>query len=194
MSLVIKDGKSGTTATVDSRNRLLTFATSESAQTIATLNGDTYTVNTDVINLTSANASAILHLANTDTVDWVLTRIFVNIAASTGGTGELAIEVISNATAGTLISGGSTVTPRNLNFGSPKLLSSTVLSGVEGSTVTDGISVIDTIVPTDNTRFLITGDSVVLEPASQASIRVTPPSGNTSLNVQAGFVLHRVVE
>ena len=191
-NFLLQDGKTGNTAQVDSDNRLQTFASTQTESTFAAFNGDLYNINTGTINLTSANASGLLFMSNTDTRDWVLTRVFYNIATSTGGSGDMLAEVIANPTAGTLISAGAAVTPHNLNFGSPKSLVATALSGVEGSTITDGVTRISTIIPSSGTRVLLQFDSVIVPPAASIAIKITPPTGNTSMDLQVGFNLHRV--
>lgn len=190
---VIKDGRTGSTAEVDSGNRLHTFATSQTASTSAAFNGDLFNVNTGTINLTSANASSLVYMLNTDTQNWVFTRVFYNAEVSTGGSGGWLAEVIANPTAGTLISAGTAFDPANLNFGSAKALTSTTLKGAEGSTTTDGEARVETIVPASGARVLIAFDSIIVEPGSAIAVRVTPPAGNTSMNIQVGFNLYRVV-
>ena len=190
----LKDGRSGRTAEVDNNNKLLTTATTETASTFAAMGGDSFTINSGSITLTSANASAILYMSNTDDRDWVFNRVFFNAAASTGGTGDWLAEIIANGTAGTLVSAGTAKAPQNLNFGSPKTLDATTLTGVEGSTVTDGAVRITFLIPGVGTRNLIGFDSVIVPPTASIAIRITPPAGNTSLEVQVGFNLHRVIE
>ena len=191
-NFVLKDGRSGSTAQVDGDNRLQTFASTQTESTFAAFAGDLYNINTETINLTSANTSALLYMSNTDDRDWVLTRIFYNLATSTGGTGDLLAEVIANPTAGTLISAGAAVTPHNLNFGSPKSLTATTLKGAEGSTITDGTVRISTIIPSSGARVLLQFDSIIVPPAASIAIRITPQTSNTSMDLQVGFNLHRV--
>ena len=105
-NFVLKDGKTGNTAEVDVDNRLQTSANTETESTFAAFNGNLYNINTDTINLTTANASALLFMQNTDDRDWVLTRVFYNAEVSTGGSGKFLAEVLANPTAGTLISAG----------------------------------------------------------------------------------------
>ena len=193
MSEVIKDGYTGDTAKVDSKNRLHTFATIESGGTEAAIEGDLYNVNTETIVLTSANASALVYMKNVDTVPWIYNRVFYNAGPSTGGTGDFLAEVIRNPTTGTLISAGTAFTPTNLNFGSSKELLATTLKGAEGSTVTDGIVAVSTIIPAAGTRVLIGFDSIILEPGSSIAVRITPQASNTSMNIQCGFNLYRVI-
>lgn len=192
MSDYIQDGTgSGYRAKVDVDNHLHTRSITESGGTDAALFGDLYNINTETIQLTSANASALLYMKNTDSVPWIVNRVFYNAGPSTGGSGDFLAEVIANPTTGTLISGGSALTAHNLNFGSTKTLTGTVLKGAEGDTITDGTVRVSTIIPVAGTRVLIGFDSVVLEPGSSIAVRVTPQSGNTAMDIQVGFNLYR---
>ena len=193
MTFVLKDGETGTTAEVDVNNKLKTSSTSETSSTFASTNGDLFNVNPGTITLTSANSSALLYMSNTDIQNWVFTRVFFHAMASTGGTGDWLAEVIANATAGTLVSAGTAFAPDNLNFGSAKTLKSTTLKGAEGSTITDGEVRAEFLIPAVGTRNLVAFDSVIVEPGSSIAIRITPPTGNTSMDVQVGFNLHRVI-
>lgn len=191
MSFIIKDGYTGDTAAVDSKNRLVTTAVIETGGVSAALEGDLYNVNTETINLTSANASSILYIKNGNLVPWVVDRIFYNAGESTGGTGDFLAEVIANPTLGTLITAGTNITPHNLNFGSNKSLSATTKKGAEGSTVTDGVVRVSTIIPSAGTRVLISFDAIIMPAGSSLAVRITPQTGNTSMNIQAGINLHR---
>jgi len=194
MTTVIKDGTgTGNTAQVDTKSRLRAFATTETGGTEAAFSGDLYNVNTGTISLTSANESALLYMKNTDTVSWVFNRIFYNAGPSTGGGGDFKADVVANPSTGTLISAGSALVAHNLNFGSSKVLTSTTLKGAEGSTVTDGIVRVSTIIPASGTRVLISFDSIILEPGSSIAVTITPQTGNTAMNIQCGFNLYRFI-
>lgn len=194
MTVVIKDGQTGRTVEVDGKNRIKSFSTSQTEETTAALAGETFTINTGDITLTSANESGVLHLKNTDSVPWIITRIFFNTGASTGGTGHWRIKSIKNATTGTLITGGTTITPENLNLGDAKTLTSTSLKGAEGDTVTNGTTFVNSIVPVAPARVLVTDNPLIIEPGSSVSMTITPPSGNTSFLTQSGVVLIRFLE
>lgn len=194
MSDYIQDGSgSGYRAKVDSKNRVHSLAISETAGTEASTNGDLYNVNTGTITLTTANASSLLYMKNTDSVSWIFNRVFYNAGESTGGTGEFLAEVIANATTGTLITAGTDLDPYNLNFGSSKELTSTTKKGSEGSTLTNGDARVSTIIPASGTRVLIAFDSIIVEPGSSISVTITPQTGNTSMAIQVGFNLYRVI-
>lgn len=192
MSDFIQDGTgSGYRAKVNSSNHLHTRAISESGGTDAALKGDLYNINTETIALTSDGASSLLYMKNTDTVPWVVNRVFYNAGPSTGGSGDFLAEVIANPSTGTLVSAGTATTPHNLNFGSSKELTGTILKGAEGSTITNGTVRVSTIIPVAGTRVLIGFDSIILETGSSIAIRITPQTGNTAMDIQVGFNLYR---
>jgi len=193
MTFVLKSGSSGNTAEVDDSNRVQAFSTSQTDSTARAINGDSFNINTETVTLTTATASALLYVRNDDTVDWIVPRVFYNAETSTGGTGGWLAEILANPTDGTLIDSGTTITPHNFNFGSPKVLSATTLKGVEGSTVVGDDVRISTIIPASGTRVLIGFDSVVLATGSSLCIRITPPTDNTSMDIQVGLNLHRRV-
>jgi len=192
MSDFIQDGTgAGYRAKVDSDNHVHVRSVSESGGTDAALSGNLFNINTETVVLTSANASGLVYMKNTDTVPWVVNRVFYNAGPSTGGTGDFLAEVVANPTTGTLISGGTTLVPHNLNFGSSNELTGTVLKGAEGSTITDGTVRVSTIIPVAGTRVLISFDSIILDVGSSIAVRVTPQTSNTSMDIQVGFNLYR---
>ena len=195
MSDYIQDGTgTGYRAEVDDKNRLRTLSIAQSSGTQAALDGDLYNVNTETINLTSDSASSLLYLKNTDTVPWIIDRVFYNAAVSTGGTSDFLAEIVANPTAGTLISGATATTPHNLNFSSTKTLGGLAYKGAEGSTITDGTVRVSTIIPASGTRVLIGFDSIVMDAGSSLAVKITPQTGNTSMDIQVGVNLHRFTD
>jgi len=194
MSDVIKSGESGNTLTIDSKNRAQAFSTGQTNSTAAAIDGDSYNINTGTITLTSGAKSALLYLKNTDLVNWTIARVFYNAETSIGGSGGWLAELAANPTGGTLLSAGTAFEPVNFNFGSSKQLVSVCVKGVEGDTVTGGVQdAVSTIIPATGTRVLIPFDSVILEPGSSLAIAITPPVGNTAMNIQCGVNLYREV-
>lgn len=193
MTDYIQDGAgTGSRARVDVKNRLHVFSTIETGGTEAALDGDLYNINTGTINLTTSTSSALLYMKNTDSVNWVINRVFYNAGASTGGTGDFLAEVLANPTSGTLIDSGDDLPAYNLNFGSSKVLTSVIKKGVEGSVVNDGVARVSTIIPTSGTRILIAFDSIILEPGSSGAVVITPQTGNTAMNIQVGVNIYRL--
>jgi len=187
--LVIKGGGSGNTAAVDNLNRLNTFSVTQAQQVHSSTTGNAFFISTGIINLTTANKSEVVFIANDDTVGWVVDEIASTFGASTGGAGDFA----STATIGpSTITSSSAIPAVNLNLGSPKTLSGRFLAGSEGSTPTGGIGGLPGIVPSDQISVLFNAGPVIIAPGTSASIGITPPAGNTSLNVDITVVVYRL--
>ena len=192
MTDFIKDGTgTGYRAKVTSDNRLTTDSVETTAESLASVGGDSFNVSNDIVDITSDAETALIHIRNTNSEDWVVTRVYFHFGGSTGGVGSGEFCMTTNATTGTLISGGSAVTPVNANLGSAKLLVGEFLQGTNGSTVTDGIEFLRTIVPSFTSRNIIPFDSVIVPPGASLSLSFKPPAGNTSLNVQLGVNFFR---
>ena len=192
MSSYIQDGTgTGSRAKVNSSNRLTVDSIETTAESLASGSGDSFNVSNDIVEITSDTETALIHIQNTNSEDWVVTRVYFHFGGSTGGVGSGEFCMIQNATTGTLISGGATVSPVNANFGSAKLLVGEFLQGTNGSTVTNGTEFVRTIVPNFTSRNIIPFDSVVIPPGASLSLQVKPPAGNTSLKVQLGVNFFR---
>lgn len=191
MSGVIKDGATGNTAQVDSRNRLRTFSTAQSAATAASIGGDTFFITHDVINLSSDNESFIFHLENNDTLDWIVNLLQFVFGPSTDGTGDFRTKVVRNPTGGTLITAGTEVEAINMNIGSPAPLSGTFLVGVDGSTSTGGDANPAVLIPAAPTAVELNSGPIVIPPGTSVNLSVTPPSGNISINAQVTLIINR---
>ncbi len=133
-----------------------------------------------------------MYIKNTSDNSWIVPRVFYNIAASTNGVGDMLARVLKNVTAGTVISAGTDFVPINFNFGVPNALEGDFKTGVETSTATADEAV-STLIPAAGTRVLIPLDSVILPIGATAAIEITPPTSNTSMDVQVGFNIHELV-
>lgn len=183
----ISDGTGrGYQAEVDSHNRLLTDALTIDQSVEATFGGNAFNVNTGSINLTSGDASGLLYMSNVGDKDIVITALFYLLGTSTGGAGDWEVDVYRNPTTGTLISAGTAFSAVNRNFGSANALEATILKGAEGSTVTDGDLIIQSLFPSSGRQTLSVG-AIILTPGNSIAFTVEPPTGNTSANVQMAF-------
>lgn len=192
MELVIKNGSNGNTAFVDSSKRLHTYSVTETASRYASETGDSFNINTGIINLTSDSKSAILYVKNNESRDMIIEGIYYLIGNSTGGTGDVLISVLRNPTAGTIVSGASDVEIKgvNRNFGSSKTLSADMYKGAEGNTLTDGDKVIETILNQSPQRVFINAGDIILQKGSSIGIEITPASSNTDVDVEAALSVH----
>ena len=191
--LVIKDGTTGSVARVDSLNRLSTFSITQSDVEAATLNGDSFFIGSDVITLTTDNESAVLSIKSEDNgIPWLLPVLLLTMGPSTGGSGTATIKVIKAASEGSLITGGIDLKASNLNLSSSKELSAVIKKGGEGSTLTNGSEVFSALIP------ILPIDlraPIPFEMGAGMSIalKITPPLGNTSIDVDAQMAIIRVV-
>jgi len=198
MSFSILDGKgSGKEAGVDSRNRLITATISESESNNATFQGTKYNVNTGTVTLTSAAKTSILYLKNNEESDVVIDALIYNIGVTSGGSGDIHVDIIRNPTAGAIVTNANNVAigtgpEANLNFGSSRTLTADMFVGATGESVlTDGDEIIKTINPTPTGRIFISpGGGFLIPKGKSVGINYTPPVGNTSQEVQFAFNLY----
>lgn len=188
----IADGRSGTTAKVDTNNRLTVASVSKAAVIDSSLNGNTFFMTTGSVNLTSDSESWLLFLRNNDTVQWVVESLEAAFGV-TDGVGDSFIQFNVGATEGTLISEGVDLPAINLNIGSPKQLPSTVKLGGEGKTLTNGINTPKTLIPEGSLVRTFTAGPVIIPPGVSFSIAYTPPPGNTDQNVSTQIVIFREI-
>jgi hypothetical protein len=182
MSNIIVDGSgSGYAAKVDQENKLLTHSFTVSSALTGALKGDAFNVGSTLLTLTSANESACLYIKNLEQDDIIISVQFINLGASTGGSGESKFKFYLNPTTGTIIDNAVAGDAFNRKIGSSNTLSATVYKGAEGYTLTNG-DVIEA--PTTG---LFSTVPFVLEKGSAFGIAITPPTGNTSLEVQIGL-------
>ena len=189
MSFTILDGKgSGKEAKVDTNNRLTVNSISESQADLASDVGDNYNLNTGVINLTNAAASAVFYFKNNENSDYSITSLIYNLGTSTNGVAEAQVDVYFKTTGGTIVSGASDVDMNaNLNLGSANTLLADAYKGAQGNTQTGGTISISTLV-SPSTRTVISIGKIVIPKGQTMSVVITPPTSNTSMDVQVALV------
>jgi hypothetical protein len=168
---------------VDPNNRGHVFSVSETIAEAAARQGDSYNINTGNIILTSANKSSILYLKNNGDVDLAILSIGFLMGNSTGGTGDVVVEVTKNPTAGTLISGALPVLiDENKNAGSSKSLNIDVFKGLEATTITNGTDWYYSTLAGSARAYVIATGSIIIPKGSSMSVSITPQTSNTSMN------------
>lgn len=183
MAEMIKDGTGhGHLAKVTDSNELLIHGATESHISEAVGLGKAWNVGTGYLTLTNDSASDVMYLKNTGTADLHIDLYVFLVKASTGGSGEVLIEILRNPTAGTVISDASSVTPVNMDFGSQRTMVADVYKGGQGKTLTGHTQSLDSKT-TDDNRLLL-GILTKIPQGSSVGLRVTPPSGNTSMQVE----------
>lgn len=194
MSLTtLKDGKTGNTAQVNDNNQLTVAAVTKMEAVEASINGNTFQIGTNVVNLTSDTISWLMSVTNTDTVAWAVENL-ISIFGATDGTGDFFVFFSGGASEGTLFSAGTDIIPVNLNIGSPKQLAASGKTGVQGSTVTDLGPSLPVLIPAGTTIREFLSGPIIIPPGTDLLLGVQPPSGNTSMNVTLSLTIYRTEE
>jgi hypothetical protein len=181
----INDGTgNGSSAKVDSNNNLHVFAITETETDHASDTGNKYNLNTDDINLTSANESACFYLKNNEEDTIVITSFIYSLGTSTGGSGDFKVNIYRNPTAGDIITNAVAMGANsNMNFGSERTMLIDVYKGAEAATQSGGSLAITSRIAGSG-RSVIALGAVDLPKGASISVTVTPPGSNTSVDVQ----------
>lgn len=180
MSFMIEDGTgSGRKLKITSDNRAKVDAvTHESAQEAAE-SGDLYQIGAGIVNLTSANESAVLFIKNNSDTPLEITNVTISSNVSTGGTaGDVLLAKLY--VGGTSIT-GTTAPFVNNNLGSSKTPDGTFTAGAEASAVVGGTLGGAVYLPV--AKFERIKLYWILPKGASLAITIQPPTGNTSLNV-----------
>ena len=190
MAEQIIDGKgTGKRAEVDSNNRLKTFSVSEGLSLDAAKKGENYNINTGSITLTSANESSVLYIKNNEDKNFVIEDVIIILGASTGGTGDLSINLVRNPTTGTIIDNATDAdVVANRNFGSSRELVANVYKGAEGYTLTNGSDFADTTRSSASTVVHFDAYVIVLPKGTSLGVNIDPQASNTSMAVKVAIV------
>lgn len=186
MSNIIKDGTgTGKVLKVDSSNRAHVHAVTESLSQNASRDGNGYNINTGTITLTTASKSELLYIENVGDNDLHIATIGYLIGNSTGGSGDIELGVNKNITGGTLISGAlAPAINENKNCGSKKTLIVNTYKGAEGTTGTGGTPFYSSLIGGAPRSYPINTGDIVIPRGTNISLNITPPTGNTSMDVQ----------
>jgi hypothetical protein len=187
MSFVIKNGANGTTAKVDTNQRLQVAAISEEVKDHSAESGDKYNINTGDITLTDATATSVLYIKNNEDRNLVVTALIYNLGASTSGTGDGLVEVHRNPTAGTIVSDAVNVAVgptklANQNFGSTKSLAVNAYKGDTADndfTVSDGVTITSRL-SSPLGRIVVSLGAIELPKGASIGISYTPQTSNSS--------------
>jgi len=197
MGFVIQDPISRTGARVSDKQRLATEALVLEEQDEAAVKGWKFNVNTGSITLTNATKTSLFYIKNDLDYDIVIDSLIYNLGNTTGGSGDVKIEVLRNPKAGDIITNANDVetgpaVSANENFGSTNLLSGSFFKGATGETAlseSDGI-IVSTLSADPTGRIALSRLDLVLPKGTSLGVDYTPPSGNTSQAVQIIAALH----
>jgi hypothetical protein len=191
MGFQIQDGSgSNRKARVTTDNRLFTASTIRSEREQEALLGEAYIIGTGFVNLTTTGTSAVLYFKNNEDVDLVITRFLIGVKKSVGGTENFITGIIyKNPTS--MVSGtGNPLTINNVNFGSSNVIESDSEIGQEGALLAGGSAYLATVAPVEN----LTSEtaSTILPKGTSIGVFITPPAGNTSIDISVGINLHKL--
>jgi hypothetical protein len=184
MSAIIKDGSgTGLTAKVGISNRLHTHSMSTPHTVVALEDGNAFNVSSELVVLTTDSESTMLYIKNNESFDISIITEFVNIGASTGGSGEGLVKFTLNPTGGTIISDAILAQTLNRRVGDSTTISLDAYKGSEGKTISGG----------SNIQLPSTGGAInseyIIPKGSSFALSYTPPTSNTSIQVQIGFLV-----
>ena len=175
---MIKDGTGqGYLAKVNKENQLMTRATAVEQRLESSLDGNYFEATTEVITITNAVETPMIYIKNTDTDPnnrIIIDRVFVDIWATTGGTGNGTVTYFRNPT----ITGGTDIIPFNSNFG-------------DGSTMVGSFKKSTTTMTTNKWWYGSLGEGgnvveegrIVIPPGYSLGISYTAPASNTNQKI-----------
>ena len=191
MGFQIQDGTgSSKKAKVSNSNRLFVESVTRSEREEEALLGEAYIVGSGFVELTTTGTSAVLYFKNNEDEDLVITRFLIGVKKSSGGTENFVTGIIyKNPTS--MVSGTTnSLILNNVNFGSSNTLNIDSEIGQTGALLAGGSAYLATVAPTEN---LTAEDaSTIIPKGSSIGVFITPPPGNTSIEVSIGINLHKL--
>ena len=158
--------------------------------------GYSFNINTGLITLTNAATdNAVLYVKNNENYNLVITNVFYQTGASTGGTGNIIVSIYRNPTTGTIVSGASAVEINvNRNFGSSRTLLADAYKGATGTTFTNGTKALESILATATQRIAVSAGAITLPKGASIGIQFRTPTGNTSMAVEFAIACYLETE
>ena len=197
MAEIIQDGTGKSYgAKVDIDGRLHVDSIGTDRESYSSQAGFSFNLNTGIITLTNAaTKNAVMYVKNNEASPLVITNLFYQTGASTGGSGNILIDVLRNPSTGTIVSGASAVEINvNRNFGSSRTLDVTAYKGATGNTFTNGEKALESILATTTQRVAVSAGSITLPKGATIGINITTPTGNTSMAVEFAIACYLEVE
>lgn len=142
MDFKLKDGTgSGVSAKVNARQKLEVSANTLTDYEVATLEGESFNINTQFVTYTGDQDHGCLYIKNNEDRDLLLQNFFVGVGTRVGGTPSEAYHLVQaffNPTGGTLISNAVEAGIVARNAGSTKNFNLDIYKGTSGATVITG--------------------------------------------------------
>lgn len=191
MAIILEDGTGrGNKCRVNDENKLETFAINQNSANFHNNSGNRYNLNTDDTTITNDGESVLLYIKNNESRELVIDAFVIILGASTGGSGDAKGYIYRNPTLGTIISNATPMSIiSNLNYGSSNALTADIFKGAQGSTQTNGVKSLTTIMTAGATNVISVGD-IVLPKGSSVALGITPPAGNTSMNIHVAALCY----
>ena len=186
---IIKDGTgSGNSAQVDAHGRLHVEATTVAVEVAEAFEGHSYDVSTQgLVTLTTDNDSALLYIKNNGNEELLIQTIFTDSNSSTGGTGQGTMKWHMNPTSGTLISDAEEAQVLNRRIGSPIGMDSDAFKA--SATDKTLVSVSQVTIPLPAGAGIPFAGPWILQKGQAFGVSYQPPTGNTSMTIQIGFLV-----
>jgi len=172
-------------ARVDGQNHLHTRAVRIPENLYASLKAELFGCSIGAVNLTNAAESAVLYLKCEDQDNpLVITHLNYYFSPSTGGSATVPVffRMLRNISGGTILTGGTDWTLANYNFSSSIAPQATLIKGAQGLTASGGSVVVQNAIGAGYGASDVS-PGIVLPNGSSMTILVTPPTGNTSMDV-----------
>jgi len=162
--------------------RLLVESVSTSASDNSVMEGDNFKAYSGLVTITGTARQAILYIKNNDIGDIFLTKITIGTGISSGGVDNtiLAESVGNVVDSDPIVVSGTDGTAFNANAGSPRTFDGIIKIGATNAAV-NGMSGNGAV--GDFTQAKEFDLSSILQKGGSSAIEVTPPAGNTSLNI-----------
>ena len=186
MTEMIKDGTgNGYLAKVNKDNQLITRATALNQHTKSAVDGNYYEAHSGVITLGDAVETGIIYIKNGEDWDIIIDKVFVDVWASTAGTGGGTLKYYKNPT----ITGGTDIIPTNTNFSKTDSLVGTFKKSL--TTMTGGttwwVGYFDA-----GSSVVIDEEKICIPKGYYFGISITAPTGNTSMNIAINIAMYKL--
>lgn len=169
-----------------------TFSVSVTDQSNQSVKGKAFNLNSGLITLTDAVETPIFFLRNdTEIEPLIVPKVFYTIFPSTGGTGKVKINLYKQITGGTILDATDLVL-QNFNASDSSVLAGSTTSkiGATGVTFSGGTIWPEIVLLGPSIRSATDFETIVLPRGSNLLVTLTPPVGNTSMEVELGCNLY----
>ena len=168
---------------VDSKGRLYSRTVADSSDEHALNEGRRYGIYSKVINLSTANRTAVIYFKNDENIGIEVTDITVSTGQSNAATNEILIEQVGGiAATDDIVANGTQVIPTNSNLGSANEFSGIVKAGEHADFAIGAAGAVSGVMGVFTTP--ITFPILVQIPkGAEVGTVITPPVGNTDMDI-----------